>query len=637
MVRRTPLGSVVEKRYAVNEWLKPGSVEDRLYQERILEAARRRSTLIVLPTALGKTVIALLLAVEKARHGRVFFLAPTRPLVEQHHRTFCDKTLIEEQGLVLVTGKSPPAQRRALYRNAKVVFATPQCVWNDLKSQALSLADASLIIFDEAHRARGDYAYVGIALHYLRQCPKPLVLGLTASPGGYEEKIVEVCRNLGIEAIEYRTDEDEDVKPYIQPIEMEWRRVKPPEAYLQVREKLRQMLIERVNSLRSLGVLSGKEPAFVTRRDLVELNEELQRRLGAGEGGYLYQLKVQATATLSLSHMVELIETQGPETLQAFIEGSLSRMAQEGSRGHKSILDDPLFEEVRRSLAASLSVENPKVQELMRTLSEQLEVNPASRMIVFTQYRDTVKAILRRLEGAASIRAARFVGQGFKEGDPGMSQEQQREALERLRGGELNVLVATSIAEEGLDIPEVDLVFYEPVPSEIRYIQRRGRTGRRVAGKVTVLIAEGTLDEAFYWSSMTRAKRMRRLIRELNRKLPQMLREAKPTLTLPVAPRLAERRLGPVTQVAVRDAAVGPTVPAAERLWAPQAVQTKGSGQALKWLMENLPGEETPIEELIRRGVEETGLEQAAVETAIWRLAQQGLLYQPQPGKVRRP
>ena len=46
-------------------------------------------------------------------------------------------------------------------------------------------------------------------------------------------------------------------------------------------------------------------------------------------------------------------------------------------------------------------------------------------------------------------------------------------------------LVATSIAEEGLDIPEVDLVvFYEPIPSEIRYIQRRGRTGRKTAGNV---------------------------------------------------------------------------------------------------------------------------------------------------------
>jgi ERCC4-related helicase len=54
-----------------------------------------------------------------------------------------------------------------------------------------------------------------------------------------------------------------------------------------------------------------------------------------------------------------------------------------------------------------------------------------------------------------------------------MSQEEQSAVLESFRNGEFDVLVATSIAEEGLDIPEVDLVvFYEPIPSEIRYIQR---------------------------------------------------------------------------------------------------------------------------------------------------------------------
>jgi Fanconi anemia group M protein len=275
VVEQATSATLVEKKYVVGEWLRPGSVEERLYQDRILETARRKSTLVVLPTALGKTVIALLLAIERVKEGRVFFLAPTRPLVEQHRQTFLDKTLIDEEELILVTGKFAPARRAALYRSGKVVFATPQCVWNDLKNRTLSLHDASPIIFDEAHRARGNYAYVGTALYYLRQCPKPLVLGLTASPGGYEEKIVEVCRNLGMEAVEYRTDEDEDVKPYIQPIEMEWRHVKPPEAYLQVRERLRQMLVERVKGLRSLGVLTERQPAFVTRRDLVELNEEL--------------------------------------------------------------------------------------------------------------------------------------------------------------------------------------------------------------------------------------------------------------------------------------------------------------------------------------------------------------------------
>lgn len=640
LAERTISETLAEKKHVRHGWLKSQAVEDRLYQNKILETARQRSTLVVLPTALGKTVIALLLAIQRVERGKVFFLAPTRPLVEQHHQTFLDKTLIEDQELALVTGRFPPAKRAVLYKSGRVVFATPQCVWNDLKSRILSLQDASLIIFDEAHRARGNYAYVGIAQYYSRQCSHPLVLGLTASPGGYEEKIAEVCRNLGIEAIEYRTDEDKDVKPYIQPIDMEWKRVKPPEAYLQVRDRLREMIIERVKGLQSLGVLSDKQPAFITRRDLVELNEELRRRLGSGEGGYLYQLKVQATAALSIMHMIELIETQGPETLQAFIQNSLRRMAAEGSRGHKSILNDPLFKQAKQNLTACMRVENPKVEELTKILNWQIEANHNSRTIIFTQYRDTVKALLKRLEKTASIRVARFVGQGFREGDSGMTQEQQRETLERLRSGELNVLVATSIAEEGLDIPEVDhVIFYEPVPSEIRYIQRRGRTGRRVAGKVTILIAENTLDEAFYWSSMTRAKKMRKIIRELNKKLPQMLKqEVKTTFTLPLIPRPKEKM--PVytapKPVVAEAKPQGSTALGRGELWMPKTIQTKGLSQALKWLAENLPEELTAIEDFVEQAAEETGVERAAVETAIWRLTQQGLLYQPQPGKIRK-
>jgi Fanconi anemia group M protein len=181
-----------------------------------------------------------------------------------------------------------------------------------------------------------------------------------------------------------------------------------------------------------------------------------------------------------------------------------------------------------------MTAENPKVKELVKVLEGQLQAKLDSRLIVFTQYRDTVNALLKASNNNSRLKVERFVGQGEREGDPGMTQEQKREVLEKLRCGEANVLIATSIAEEGLDIPEVDhVVFYEPVPSEIRYIQRRGRTGRRVAGKVTILIAEDTVDEAFYWSSISRARKMKKIISQLNRKLPELLKETvRPAITL---------------------------------------------------------------------------------------------------------
>lgn len=626
------------KCYVACEWIKPNSVEDRVYQTRIMETARQSSTLVVLPTALGKTVIALLLAVEKASQGKVFFLAPTRPLVQQHRQTFLEKTLFEESELALVTGGSSPEKRNGLYKAGRIVFATPQCVFNDLKNGLFTLEDVSLIIFDEAHRARGNYAYVGVASYYYRQCRSPLVLGLTASPGGSEEKIAEVCRNLGIEAIEHRTDDDKDVKPYIQPIDVEWKRVKPPEAYISVRDKLREMMVERVKDLQSLGVLSGKEAAFVARRDLVELNQELQRRLGNGEGGYLYRLKVQATAALSIAHMMELIETQGPETLEMFIENSLRRAALEGSRGHKSIINDPLFVQAKQALKQCYAVENPKMTELTKVLEAQLQAKPDSRVIVFTQYRDTIRSIVKTLMKQPKIRVERFVGQGERETDRGMSQEQQRQAIEKLRNGQVNVLVATSIAEEGLDIPEVDhVIFYEPVPSEIRYIQRRGRTGRRIAGKVTILIAEDTLDETFYWSSISRARKMKKIIGQLNKKLPQLIKEKPQTATTLKLTNFHPEEVADTVQP-------GETFKTETQiqklhrthLWTPQIIETKGLSQALKWLSQNLPETPTSIKEIVEQASVETGLEKATIETAIWKLTQQGITYQPEPGKIRK-
>ena len=81
------------------------------------------------------------------------------------------------------------------------------------------------------------------------------------------------------------------------------------------------------------------------------------------------------------------------------------------------------------------------------------------------------------------------------------------------------MLVATSVAEEGLDIPNCDLViFYEPVPSEIRYIQRRGRTGRIKKGRAIILMAKGTRDEAFYWSARRKEGKMKRILKGMQSK-----------------------------------------------------------------------------------------------------------------------
>lgn len=109
--------------------------------------------------------------------------------------------------------------------------------------------------------------------------------------------------------------------------------------------------------------------------------------------------------------MIELIELQGPETLEVFIEKSLKGMSMEGGRGYKSILNDPLFIEARKSLRKCMSTENPKVKEPVKVL-EAFQAKPDLRLIVSTQYRGTVNALIKALNKNSGVRVECFVGQG---------------------------------------------------------------------------------------------------------------------------------------------------------------------------------------------------------------------------------
>jgi Fanconi anemia group M protein len=153
-------------------------------------------------------------------------------------------------------------------------------------------------------------------------------------------------------------------------------------------------------------------------------------------------------------------------------------------------------------------------------------------MLAFTQYRDTASHLVEELNTVPGVRADRFVGQASKPLDKGLTQDEQAERIRLLEDGELNVLVATSIAEEGLDIPAVDhVVFYEPIPSEIRYIQRRGRTGRKASGNVTILATNESLDMVYLYASQRRTEKMKTIAENINLKLQHIIRKrSKPAL-----------------------------------------------------------------------------------------------------------
>jgi len=507
----------------------PSRVEARLYQQTIAEKACRRNTLVVLPTALGKTVISALAAANflySFKQMRVLVMAPTRPLVLQHKDTYMSILKLTEEDAVALTGKTPAAYRKQIWDGkARIIFATPQVVKNDLENGYLTLKGFSLVVFDECHRARKEYAYTDVAKKYVEQSPWPMILGMTASPGADKKKIGETCQALFIEQIEYRSEEDADVTPYINPVEVEWKHVDLSSEYRELGHVIRSMLNDRLSWLNRIGVINTK-PEYVSRRNLLEAGEELRHRLEETieeERGPIYSAIVAQSASLTLFHTLELLETQGIPTLLSFLE----RMEQESEekKSYKTIINDQRYSELKRLLSQRLKLEHPKMPLLAQVVESQVKQHPNSKVLVFTQYRDTASHLVNQLRENSALTVERFVGQASKQDDPGLSQDQQAEILRNFRDGETKALVATCIAEEGLDIPSVDLVvFYEPIPSEIRYIQRKGRTGRKTAGKAIILAANNTFDIAYLYASRRRVERMRKITSTLNRELNPLMR-----------------------------------------------------------------------------------------------------------------
>jgi Fanconi anemia group M protein len=492
-----------------------GGVEARDYQIRIAASAAKSNTLVVLPTGLGKTIIALLVAarrIEASPRGKVLVLAPTRPLTLQHYDTFRRHLDLPQSSFVMLTGMTGPDLRAALWRRAQVIFATPQTILNDVRGQRVSLKDVVLAVFDEAHRCVRDYSYRELAERYTETAESPLVLGLTASPGGSKDRIDEIMRNLSIVNVEARTEEQEDVKPYVEQTEIETVRVKLPPSYEPIASTLTQMYNEKVSRLRNGGFLPKDK---VSKKALLEARVTIVRRLQAagrtgGEKGYIFGAVINQAQAVMIGHALELVETQGISTLIKYL--TRLRTKESSGKSARSLLKDPRWLLVE-SLAKKVATEDhPKLHKLVSIVVRELKDKPKSKIIVFTQYRDTIENIITIL-GSVGVTTERFVGQSDKSESRGMDQEKQGKVLKDFRDGRFSVLVSSSIGEEGLHVPDVDLVvFYEAVPSEIRSIQRKGRTGRTRPGRVVLLLAENTLDESYYFSSIYKERSMQRLV-----------------------------------------------------------------------------------------------------------------------------
>ena len=495
----------------------------RKYQEAILETARVSNTLVVLPTGLGKTLIAVKLIEERLNlypDSKALFLAPTKPLAEQHKRTLEQNLEKFRDEIVLFTGTVSPKKRKTLFEKARIIVATPQTIQNDILSRNISLVDVSTIVFDEAHRAIGDYAYVFIAKVYSSRSKFSRILALTASPGNDKDKILEVCKNLFISQIEVRSLDDPDVKPYVFKTKIFWVGVDLDENLKKVKsyfESIKKDLIAKFNALKMVQM-----PSAVSKKTLLMLQAELRKQFP--NDPRIFDASSYLSGLIKVDYLLELLETQGIFALYNYILNLKTQYFNNKTKALKKLLNDVRFNEAYLLVKQYYDngIEHPKYNQLMtiiRNLVKKFEAMNKKdyKIIIFTQFRDGVDKIYEGVNSIKGISAIKFFGQGKKK-NAGMTQKQQVQIIEDFKSGKYNCLISTSVGEEGLDIPQVDLVlFYEPIPSAIRSIQRRGRTGRQKEGNVIILYTKKTRDENFRWASLAKEKKMYRSINEVKK------------------------------------------------------------------------------------------------------------------------
>ncbi|EFD92934.1 MAG: DEAD/DEAH box helicase domain protein [Candidatus Parvarchaeum acidophilus ARMAN-5] len=484
-------------------------IDDREYQKNIFETCKSGNTLVVLPTGLGKTIISAMLAdyrLEKYPNSKVLFLAPTKPLINQHMKTFSN---IMDIKIGTASGSVSSKKRSEMYLENQLIFATPQTIENDIKNEVIDFSSFSLLIVDEAHHTVGNYSYVKIAKDYTTGSAHPLILGLTASPASEREKIRTICNNLGITNVEIRSEEDPDVSPYIENKEVEVITVNMPLEIADLSIKVKEMINSAILELQSSGLLKNVQQSRINRVTILLLQKSLQTQMFSGRRSfYLIRGIILTSKLMKLYHAYGLVSTQ---SLSAFFN-FLVKIEKGKAKTDKELVSDPKFLQIKEKTEDLLKkgIEHPKLEQLVQLLKNNFSED--KKAIIFAQYRDTVDAIYSRISSMENIRPVRFIGQG----KGGLSQKEQVNIISDFESGVYNVLVSTSVSEEGMSIRGVDIaVFYETIPSAIRNIQRRGRVGRFAAGKVFILITKGTNDESYYWLSKRREKSMKKIIKNI--------------------------------------------------------------------------------------------------------------------------
>ncbi|KAG7099443.1 hypothetical protein E1B28_001294 [Marasmius oreades] len=482
---------------------------------------------LALPTGMGKTFVAGVVMLNFYRwfpEGKVVFVAPTKPLVAQQIEA-CHRTCgIPGNDAAELTGEIPRATRNRTWKAKRVFYMTPQTLINDLTSENCDVRDIVLLVIDEAHRASGgDYAYNQVVRYMMAKNPYFRVLALTATPGSTPDAVQNIVDGLHISRIEIRDENSLDLKPYIHEKEVKQHIIAMSPDIVVVRDRLAKLMEEIMAPLIKGNVIRPVNPQRTHPYYFTAKIQDLKRN-PSQNWSYVSLSKLGSLARC-MGYLIEGTVSMCHEAMLGLVNNPVEGPS---NKAQKALVQMPQFKDTLEELEKQAKKgfpNHPKMEKMVDLIIQHFgkkmgepddEAIEETKAMVFVTNRQAVDEIVAVLDSHKPLlRASKFIGQGTDaRGQKGQAQKEQLDVIRRFKANEFNVLVATSIGEEGLDIGEVDLIVcYDAQKTPIRMLQRLGRTGRKRAGVVHVLLSEGREEQNLEKAKMTYKEVQKSIVR----------------------------------------------------------------------------------------------------------------------------
>ena len=489
----------------------PGDTTQQLsirnYQWELAEPGIKGENYIVCaPTGTGKTFVAGLIISEHLQKrkrdgnpGKVIFMVTTRPLAQQQN---VELNKMMPQASVECCIGDDGSTIELLLKHEDVIVCTAGKLLNELKEDKVHLEEISLIVIDECHHTVKEAPQAKVMEIYLERKQQgkailPQVVGLTASPGAGDNPSIELEKTLhhlislcalmdatsGIITVTENVDELEKHK------NKSTSRLESPNGRDQSEEFISRITIEMAD-LEQLVGLRCPFPRWSQQYEtsIQQKKQPLEMSLIPEDRDQINVFNLLRCYTQALNIYMDLRYEDAITVLDEFMNFVSEEQATSLEKELKQRLEC-----LKAELMELPKVSNPLLTQVEKKLRSQFAVEPKSKAICFVRTKKHASAFcdwISKLESGVEIRPNVFVGH-TRETGPGMTQVEQEDVMKGFREGKYNLLVATSVAEEGLDVPACNLVIrYQHVSNEIAKVQTQGRARAENSQGFTILSSD---------------------------------------------------------------------------------------------------------------------------------------------------